>query len=242
MASPRYLGADDLDGEPVLIALGSPQQRERTELGVALTLVGPGIVPLRGIAELIEPNESPLSALIEDAPSGVPLASLALPLSLADAVGLGIALARVIKHVHAQDRIVRGIRPELVYVDEKRLLSGLAPRCELFWSLAPAPGYGVAPCFEQLYLAPEIVAGRDAVPASDVFSLCALLAHVASGEHPFAAASMMGQITAIATGKRVRWTGPEVLAGMLDAGLAVDPAKRPSPARVIEALEKTRPS
>jgi hypothetical protein len=237
-----YRGIRLLDGEPVVIALGSPQQRARTELGVALTLVGAGIAALRGITELVEQNESPLAALIEDAPPGVPLASVALPLSLADAVGLGIALARVIKQVHAHGQIVRGIRPELVYVDEKRSLSGLVPRCELFWSLAPAPGYGVAPCFEDLYLAPEIVAGRDAVPASDVFSLCALLAHVASGEHPFAAPSMMGQITAIATGKRVRWTGPEVLAAVLDAGLAVDPAKRPSPARVIEALEKTRPS
>lgn len=237
-----YRGIRLLDGEPVVVALGSPQQRGRTELVAALTLAGPGIVPLRGIAELIEENESPLSALIEDAPPGMPLASIALPFSLADAVGLGIALARVIKQVHAHGQIVRGIRPELVYVDGKRSLSGLVPRCELFWSLAPAPGYGVAPCFEELYLAPEILAGRDAVPASDVFSLCALLAHVASGEHPFAAPSMMGQITAIAAGKRGRWNGPEVLAGILDAGLAADPAKRPSPARVIEALEKTRPS
>jgi hypothetical protein len=229
-----YRGIRLLDGEPVLVTLGWPSRLPRAELAGALAISASSVAPLRGLVELVEPNQPALAALVEDAPAGAPLAASSFPIPVADAIALGIAIARVLVEAHAAGHIVYGVRPELIYVDSSRALTGLAPRCERFWSLATRPDYGVPLAFDELYFAPELAAGRDAVPASDVFSLCAVLFHAIAGAHPFAASSPMMQIAAIATGKHPPCPAP--VADVLDAGLAVNPADRPSPAQLVDAL------
>jgi len=231
-----YRGTRLLDGESVLITLGRPSQLSRGELVRALAISARSVAPLRGIVELVEPNQPALTALVEDAPAGVPLASLGFPIAVADAVALGIAIARVLAEAHAAGQIVYGIRPELIYVDRSRVLTGLAPRAERMWSLATRPDYGVPLAFDELYFAPELAAGRDAVPASDVFSLSAVLFHMIAGDHPFAASSPMMQIAAIAAGRHAPCPAP--VADVLDRGLAVNPADRPSAAQLVEMLAR----
>ncbi len=181
-------------------------------------------------------GEAPASVLVEDAPAGEPLTLRRLPLALRDAAQLGLEIAQILAGARARGEILWGLRPELIYVDAGGRLTGLAPWCERFWALAPTPGTGVLPCFDDLYLAPEILAGGIASPASDMFSLCVTLATAASNAHPFAARSYMAQITAIATGARGPWTGPPELAALLERGLAVDGTRRPTPTELVAIL------
>ncbi|MBX3157661.1 MAG: hypothetical protein KF773_16940 [Deltaproteobacteria bacterium] len=67
------------------------------------------------------------------------------------------------------------------------------------------------------------------VPASDVFSLCAVLAHAATGEHPFEGA-FFAQVESIML------RGPKALAHIIDRGLALDPRARPTPADILATL------
>ena len=179
-------------------------------------------------------------AVVEAEPAGVPLTEVPWPLRPDAVVAVAGAVAEALDAAHGRGAIVHELRPELVYVD----LSGprlhcsgvlIRPTALLLGFLAAADGETRSYPFARTYLSPELVAGLAPSPASDVFSLSALVAHCLSGGHPFRGEGMQ-QLIAIHAGDRIAWTGPPAVAAILDAGLAAAPETRPSVAALLAGL------
>ncbi len=236
-----YRARDTESGGHVLVTLGPPQRFDFDTLRLQLALPATGITPLLHIGRLESQTEAPYEGMVEIEPAGRPATDvLVLPLDPAIAIRIALAIAKPLAAVHATAAVVRGLRPELIYLDGNPTaprLAGLAPRCEAFLTTAEPRCYGVPPCFDHYYQAPEVLARPyDAPsPAADVFSLCAIIAHWISGEHPFHGEGAM-QAISIATGNRRTWRGPVAIGAILDTGLRPSPGARTSLSELVASL------
>ncbi|HEY8478833.1 MAG TPA: serine/threonine-protein kinase [Spirillospora sp.] len=86
------------------------------------------------------------------------------------------------------------------------------------------------------FLAPEVIEGDRATPASDVFSWAATVACAATGRPPFGSGSLHGVCFRILRGEADLDGLPAALAGPVRAALQRDPARRPSARRLAGAL------
>jgi serine/threonine-protein kinase len=82
-----------------------------------------------------------------------------------------------------------------------------------------------------LYMAPEVLLGGEATPASDQYSLGVILYECVTGVNPFAAPSVRESVRRIATGKRRRITDHMIapsraLAEVIERALEVEPSRR----------------
>jgi len=213
----------------VLVTMSAPQRRPNRELCARFGYAIAGIAPMIGIPAVALGGED-YDALIEREPAGEPVTQR----RPADPRAVGRELAAIVARAHAAGRVLGGIRPELVYSDGARC-TGVAPRAEPFLAGAVERCYGVAPCFEQVYLSPEALALRPVTAASDVFSLCATLAYLFDGEPPFAGANLIERIGAAMRGAHRELGLPAVVR----AGLAVEPEQRPCAAELVELLAAT---
>lgn len=90
------------------------------------------------------------------------------------------------------------------------------------------------------YSAPEKILGKPATPASDVFSLAAILYHAVSGHPPFRGDSPAAVMLAACTDtpREVPEHVPAALASVIRRGLSRDPGERfPSTSALAHALE-----
>ncbi|MGZ3424526.1 MAG: hypothetical protein ACXVEE_42095 [Polyangiales bacterium] len=232
-----YRARENWSNRSVLVTLGPPQT-----IDVAAKLVGRarGVAHVRFIGRLETTGEAQYTGLVEDEPEGTPASlSLQLPVDTARSVKLAFGLADI-----ASDAGVPlvGLRPELVYLrgDE---ITGVAPRGEQFLVTAETRCYGVPPCFDHYYLAPEVLA-RPREPATeyaDVFSICAMLGHWIDGEHPFEGRGAE-QAISIAINRRrpSRDLGMPALRELIDAGLSPSPDDRPLLVELLQALDAFR--
>ncbi|QXJ24785.1 serine/threonine protein kinase [Actinomadura graeca] len=78
------------------------------------------------------------------------------------------------------------------------------------------------------YLAPELIEGERATPASDVFSWAATVAYAATGRPPFGRGSLHGVCFRILRGQADLEGVPEPVAGLLGMALRRDPSRRPT--------------
>jgi serine/threonine protein kinase len=223
-----YRGYDDGFPLPssVLVTIGTRQRRDRSELEEALALELPGVPALRHIGPLGD-----YDLLVEDEPPGAPATELARPLSPREAPPIADALAVLLEQLHQAGAVLGHLRPELLYLDRSRTgrlsLSGVVVRPEIFLATASRPCHPVAPLFTGCYLSPELIAWESGTPASDVFSLAAVLCDLLSGQHPFEGDDPGSQMLAIHAGARRPWTGPAHLAGAFDRALSLDAGRRP---------------
>ncbi|HEU5059808.1 MAG TPA: hypothetical protein VFU21_24925 [Kofleriaceae bacterium] len=229
------LRAVDPVGRHLLVTVTSRQELPLDEIERRLGFRFEGVAALRHVGPLGDDS----AALVEEEPAGRASSELALPLPPARAVELAAEVAAALERVHADRRVLRFLRPELIYVEERDgapHLAGIAPRAELF-AIGASPVYGAQPLFDQLFAAPEVLAGHKTVsPAADVFSLCAVLALWLTGEHPFAGGGVTAQMGAIVAGKGRPWRGPTALGMALSLGLERTPAARPSLQALIRDL------
>ncbi|MGW6058749.1 protein kinase domain-containing protein [Streptomyces sp. NPDC055189] len=157
------------------------------------------------------------------------------PLPAAAVRALGAGLARALAAVHAAEVLHRDLKPGNV------LLTPEGPRLIDF---------GIARAFEATaltttgmlvgtpgFMAPEQIAGSHAVvPASDVFSLGAVLCHAVSGRGPFDDPEFASVVFRISQGDADLSGVPDELRGIIAECLDADPARRPAPAGLAERL------
>ncbi len=166
-------------------------------------------------------------------------------LSDADAVETAAQALEGLAHAHARGIVHRDVKPANVLLADAdrvsvRLLDfGLARLAEADTLTAAGDVPGTL-----AYIPPERLQGEPASPAGDVYSVGVLLHEALAGCHPFWRPSLAATAEAIADGApplaRLRPDLPQPLLAAVDRALAVDPARRPSAAKLAKALRRSR--
>jgi serine/threonine protein kinase len=143
-------------------------------------------------------------------------------------------LAEAVIAVHKVGVLHRDIKPSNVLLEGRSPVLidfGLArlaedPRLTHTGWLLGTPGY----------LAPEILYGDDATPASDVHSWAATVVFAATGRPPFGTGPAMAIMDRVRRGEHDLSDVPPALLPLVQACLAPDPADRPGTAEVLASL------
>lgn len=179
--------------------------------------------------------EGPRPAIVLETLTGSTLGAVVDdgPLEAGDVAQLGLQLCSVLGYLHRHGWLHLDVKPANVVAQ-----AGRAVLIDL--SLAGRPGPGRRGAGTWGYRAPEQDRGDDVGPATDVHGLAVTLAECLTGELPAAPPAW-----------RARWsrarrpalppTVPAALAACVSAGLAPDPADRPSLAEVREACRGVVP-
>ena len=233
-----YRASDRESGRAALVTLGPAQTVAVAALEQKLRCDCAGVARLHFIGPLEAAGEARYDGLVEELPAGRPATEALASADRLRAGRIWLALARMVEAAHARGAAFGGLRPELIYVTPDDAIGGIASRCEPFLATAEARTYGVPPCFESFYLAPEVLAcpRAPATSAADVFSLTAILAHWWTGAHPFEGEGGT-QAISIAIGRRRPWHGPERLETIFEDGLAADVEARADLCDLIARLE-----
>ncbi|MFJ8622245.1 serine/threonine-protein kinase [Kitasatospora sp. NPDC093550] len=163
------------------------------------------------------------------------------PLPEAAVRSLGVGLAEALRAVHARGLVHRDVKPSnvLLALDGPRLIDfGITRALDAATALTRS-GFMVG---SPGYLSPEQAEGRSVGPASDVFSLGAVLAHAATGTPPFGSG-----VSAAVMLYRVLHQEPELaiadqeLKSLVADCLAKDPDRRPTPEQLRDRLTAQDP-
>ena len=130
---------------------------------------------------------------------------------------LGVQLCSVVGYLHRQGWLHLDLKPTNVIVD-----AGIVKLFDL--SLVRPPGPGKVRYGTPGYLSPEQVAGEEFSEATDAFGLACVLFAAATRRSPGAGRRDGDSPPPVRTVRRL----PRALAEAIDAGLAEDPAARPT--------------
>ena len=147
------------------------------------------------------------------------------PIAGVDLLHFAHALAEALIAVHAVGVLHRDIKPSNVLMEGRSPVLidfGLArladdPRLTHTGWLLGTPGY----------LAPEILYGDEATPASDVHSWAATVVYAATGRPPYGKGPAMAIMDRVRRGDHDLSAVPEQLVGLLRSCLAPEPLERP---------------
>ncbi|MFG1945039.1 serine/threonine-protein kinase [Nonomuraea sp. NPDC048826] len=165
---------------------------------------------------------------------GKPLSAVPVPVPDADLRLLAAGLADALLAMHDAGVVHRDLKPANVMMSEGRPVVidfGIAHALDSLSVTASGAVVGTPG-----YLAPEVLEGKEAGPAADVFSFGATLAYAATGRHPY------GTGPASAVAYRVVHHEPDLdgapgwLEPLLAQCLATDPAARPVAADICARL------
>ncbi|MFF5918705.1 serine/threonine-protein kinase [Streptomyces flavochromogenes] len=158
---------------------------------------------------------------------------------------LALGLATALTEIHRVGLIHRDLKPENVLLAEDgvRVIDfgiaraadpGAAEPTQLTqtgWVIGSPP-----------FMSPEQAESRELTPASDVFSLGAVLVLALTGASPFAGTSTFQTLANVVQGVPDLSGVPAGLRGIVEECLAKDPAARPTPARLIGLLGPVPPA
>ncbi|WP_055603143.1 serine/threonine-protein kinase [Streptomyces aureus] len=167
------------------------------------------------------------------------------PLPEAAVRRLALGLATALTEIHRVGLIHRDLKPENVLLAEDgvRVIDfgiaraadpGAAEPTQLTqtgWVIGSPP-----------FMSPEQAESRELTPASDVFSLGAVLVLALTGASPFAGSSTFQTLANVVQGVPDLSGVPTGLRGIVEECLAKDPAARPTPARLIGLLGPVPPA
>ncbi|MGA6163205.1 serine/threonine-protein kinase [Amycolatopsis magusensis] len=196
------------------------------------------------------------TAAVMDADPGAPtpwLASVFVPgPSLTEAVAAGgplppgslrylaAGLALALTEIHRAGLVHRDLKPSNVILaaDGPRVIDfGIARAVEGGSELTHTGSIIGSPGF----MSPEQAEGRPLTPASDVFSLGALLAMAATGQSPFTGTSTPHTLYNVVHNQPDLRALPPELRRIAEPCLAKDPAQRPGPGWILEQLGPIAP-
>jgi predicted Ser/Thr protein kinase len=157
-----------------------------------------------------------------------------------DLAHLASALMEAVVAVHRVGVLHRDIKPSNVLMEGRSPVLidfGVArlaedPRLTQTGWLLGTPGY----------LAPEILYGQDATPASDVHSWAATMVFAATGAPPFGTGPAMAVMDRVRRGEHDLSGVPPALLPVVRSCLQPDPADRPTTAAVLAALHRSAPA
>ncbi|MFI9120170.1 serine/threonine-protein kinase [Streptomyces bikiniensis] len=155
------------------------------------------------------------------------------PMDEARLRALGAALAEALEAIHACGLVHRDLKPGNIVMapDGPRVLDfGIARALESTRLTATGSAFGTPG-----YLAPEQALGEEVTGAADVFALGAVLV-AAAGGRPFGDGTPMGLMYRSVHEAPDLASVPESLRGLVARCLAKDPAERPTPDEVLDAL------
>jgi hypothetical protein len=153
-------------------------------------------------------------------------------LSHADAVEVAAQALDALAHAHRAGIVHRDVKPSNILLEDR---DGIAVRL-LDFGLAQFDGADTLTAVGDVpgtlaYIAPERLAGEDATPESDVWSVGVLLWEALAGRHPFWGLPLQEVARAIQAGapslaaERVK--APRRLVAAVEGALAADPQDRP---------------
>ncbi|MFD3536021.1 protein kinase [Streptomyces sp. NPDC058664] len=146
---------------------------------------------------------------------------------------LGAALAEALEAIHACGLVHRDLKPGNIVMapDGPRVLDfGIARAVESTRLTATGSAFGTPG-----YLAPEQALGEEVTGAADVFALGAVLV-AAAGGRPFGDGTPMGLMYRAVHEAPDLTSVPEALRGLVGRCLAKNPAERPTPEEILDAL------
>jgi hypothetical protein len=230
------LGLDRDTGEPVIITKLFVADSEAIPARAELALAHAGVAPLLYLGR--ERLDEGLANVLVEALPRASRSDHSVPLAVSRAIALADRIAAILETVHATNRCIVGLRPELTFVDPADRVT-LAPRGDLLRNLSWPEGpaiEGQLPPFAETYLALEVLMGAQPSPASDVYSLCAMLAYWVQGRHPFVRGSAMAQLQAMMNESPDCDSLPEPLSAVIARGLSPDAQRRPTVAELRRAF------
>lgn len=155
-----------------------------------------------------------------------------LPVPVVGAIGAG--LAEGLAAIHTVQLVHRDLTPANVILAED------GPRIIDFGIVRALDAAGAIlstrPIGTPGFMSPEQVTGARIGPASDVFSLGAVLAFAATGRGPFGAGQLEAVIYRVVHGEPDLTGVPWQLAGLVAACLTKNPADRPAIAEILDQL------
>ena len=162
------------------------------------------------------------------------------PLAVDETINLAAGLGRGLDELHRREIVHRDIKPSNVLLDSE----GVAALSD--FGLARSPDSTRLTAEGQIvgtphYLAPELIEGREATVASDVYALGCVLYECLSGSPPFAGrgAAAIGFAHLTEEPPDPKTLRPEISAGLAEAvllALEKDPASRPTSGTALARL------
>jgi len=162
------------------------------------------------------------------------------PLPLTSVLTLAAGLAEGLGAIHAQGMVHRDLKPSNVLLasDGPRIIDFGISRAADATSLTRANLVIGSPGF----MSPEQAMGQEVGPASDIFSLGAVLVSAATGEGPFGEGTVTALLYRVAHDPPIIDRLPGRLRSLVKRCLAKDPRARPTTDEILAELGTTNPA
>ena len=219
---------------------GNPEFRARfaREVATARTVSGIFTAPVVD-ADTSSPQPWLVTGYV-DGPSLAAAVTQHGPLPVATVLHLAAGLAEGLGAIHAAGVVHRDLKPSNVLLagDGPRIIdfgiSRAADATELTraGSLAGSPGF----------MSPEQAEGAEAGPASDIFSLGAVLAFAATGQEPFGTGPATALLYRVVHSPPATGGVPAQLRPLVERCLAKDPHRRPTTGQILAEIGPSDPA